>query len=344
MNPFKSASPESQDLDLPKLEAHWTTLETQGTKTFLIVRNDCIVFEKYAEDWDPDKKHYTASLVKALVGGTSLMLAIDDGRISPDDPACRYIPQWENDPQKSQITIRHLATHTSGVENAVPQEEGGWKQAFWERQEPPNDPFTLSRDSAPIIFSPGTDYSYSNTGMALLAYAVTRCLQDTPHRDIRTLLQERIMAPIGLPADAWSIGYGQTVAVDDLPLVSNWGGGSFTARAVASLGRLILQRGNRNSSQMIRPETVTLATSNAATTATSGLCWWVNAHTSGGKVWPSLPEDACVGLGAEHQVLLLIPSLNLICVRNGALLGDDVFDWTNAETYLFAPLMEAVNP
>jgi len=36
--------------------------------------------EWYAPGWDADKKHGTASLAKALVGGMSLVLALDDGR------------------------------------------------------------------------------------------------------------------------------------------------------------------------------------------------------------------------------------------------------------------------
>jgi CubicO group peptidase (beta-lactamase class C family) len=35
-----------------------------------------------------------------------------------DDPACKYIPAWRDDPLKRRITIRHLATHSSGIEDA----------------------------------------------------------------------------------------------------------------------------------------------------------------------------------------------------------------------------------
>jgi hypothetical protein len=34
-----------------------------------------------------DKRHYTASMAKALVGGLSLAVAIDDGLLSQDDLA-----------------------------------------------------------------------------------------------------------------------------------------------------------------------------------------------------------------------------------------------------------------
>jgi len=210
---WERASPETQGMDGEKLDAMWRELEKRRTRVLLIVRNDRIVYEKYAGGWHEKRKHYTASLAKALVGGLSLMLAVDDRLLSIDDRACKYIPQWRAHPLKRKITIRHLATHSSGIEDA--SEEGksheeltGWKGDFW-RQIP--DPFTISRDQAPVIFEPGTAYHYSNPGMAMLAYAVTASLKKTPYKDIRTLLKKRVMEPIGISEDEWFIGYGKTM-------------------------------------------------------------------------------------------------------------------------------------
>ena len=72
-------------------------LAERRTKALLIIRNDRVVYEWYAPDHGPARPHYTASLAKALVGGTSLMLALNDGLLSVDDPAYKFIPTWEND-------------------------------------------------------------------------------------------------------------------------------------------------------------------------------------------------------------------------------------------------------
>ena len=66
-----------------------------------------IVFERYASGYHGTKPHYTASMAKALVGGVGLMLAMHDGRITPDDRAGKYVPQWANDPQRMGIAVRH---------------------------------------------------------------------------------------------------------------------------------------------------------------------------------------------------------------------------------------------
>jgi CubicO group peptidase (beta-lactamase class C family) len=336
-----------------KLAEATEALSRRGTKTFLVIRNDKIVHEWYAPDFDPQQKHYTASLAKALVGSVSLMLALNDGRLGVDDPACDYIPQWKEHPQKSRITIRHLATHSSGIEDAeqdgIPHADlPGWKGQFWKRNP---DPFSVSRDHAPVIFEPGSRYAYSNPGMAMLSHAVTASLQGTEHTDVRTLLRERIMRPIGVADNDWSVGYGATNQVDGLNLIANWGGGGYTARAVARVGRLMLRKGSWQGQQLVEPRWVEQVVAFAGTPSpdrppgnpapASGLGWWTNAD----GVWAQVPRDAFAGAGGGNQVLLVVPSLDLIVVRNGANLYDaskgEGF-WAGIERYVFNPVIEAV--
>ena len=92
---WEVATPESQGLSSRALDALRDSLTHRSTKSLLVIRHDKIVYEWYARGHGPDKKHYTASLAKALVGGMSLMTALNDGRIAIDDPAWKYIPQWK---------------------------------------------------------------------------------------------------------------------------------------------------------------------------------------------------------------------------------------------------------
>src|SRR5207237_7314080 len=101
------------------LDAWRDHLAERKTNALLVIRHDKIVYEWYAEGHGPEKKQGTASLAKAIVGGSSLMAALQDGRIKPDDLAAKYIPAWRSDPQKSRITIRQLATYNSGIAYAT---------------------------------------------------------------------------------------------------------------------------------------------------------------------------------------------------------------------------------
>ena len=129
------------------LESAWAVLTDRQTTALLVIRHDRIVFERYAPGYGRTKPHYTASMAKALVGGLSLMLAMEDGRISPDDPAHRYVPQWRDDPKRQEITSdtsppTPRASRTPRP-TALPHDRlTGWKGDFWKRLPPPRDPFT----------------------------------------------------------------------------------------------------------------------------------------------------------------------------------------------------------
>ena len=363
---WQPSTPEEAGFSAQGLEQLTTELEISGTKSLLVIRDGKIVTEWYGEGRTRDTSHYSASLAKALVGGISLMLALDDENIVLDAPACRYIPEWRTDGKKALITIRQLATHTSGLEDATvtPEEllelkaEGieikdshmdlpGWKGQFW-RKDP--DPFTVSRDHALVRTTPGTRFAYSNPGMAMLSYAVTTAISKTSHPDIRSLLRSRIMEPLGIREDEWSIGYEKTYEVNGLNLVANWGGGSFTPRAVARIGQMLLQGGKWEGRSIISPESISLATSYAGMPLPerpsenpfmgSGLGWYSNFD----GIWPGIPRDTFCGAGAGNQVLLVIPSLKLVVVRNGSNLFDpekkEAF-WGAMYLKLFKPLMEA---
>ena len=340
-------SPERQGVDAARLEAAWANLKNRNTDAFLVIRNDKIVMERYAPGYSRTKPHYTASMAKALVGGMALMVTMDEGRIRPDDPASKYVPQWQSDPERKNITVRHLATHTSGIEDAeadnLPHARlTGWKGDFWKGLRPPNDPFTLARDRAPVLDVPGTNERYSNPGMAMLGYCVTSGLRDTKDTDLRSLLKRRIMEPLGVPDNEWSVGYGATANVDGLPLVANWGGGAYSPNAVARVGRLMLHKGNWNGRQLISSSVLKAATMHSGLPGHSGLGWWVNSPWQGNKLWASAPEDAFGGAGAGQQLLLVVPSLDLIVVRSGGQLDTDLSFWDGVEKHVVAPVMGAL--
>jgi CubicO group peptidase (beta-lactamase class C family) len=340
---WQEATPESQGLSSAALDAFWEDLKGRQTTSLLVVRNDRLAFERYAEGWGPARKHYTASMAKALVGGMSTAVLLSDGRITLDDRASSSIHAWKADPQKARITLRQLGSHTSGLEDAeegdIPHDKlTGWKGRFWRREAPPDDPFSVARDAAPVLFEPGTRLSYSNPGIAMLGFALTYVLTDLPQKDLRELLRARILRPIGVKDDEWSVGYEATVHVHGLPLVAAWGGGGFTPRATARVARLVLREGDWDGTRLLTPEAVRQVTRDAGTPGNCGIGWWTN---SGGES-PSLPPDAYFGSGAGNQVVLVVPSLNLIAVRNGGTLDPGPDAKMGLERRFFAPLMRTL--
>jgi CubicO group peptidase (beta-lactamase class C family) len=348
---WPSAAPESEGMSKEKLDALKDDLARRKTHALLIVRNDKIVYEWYATGHGPDKKHGAASLSKATVAGLALALCLSDRKLTLDTPVAELVPAWNDDPARRKITLRHLGSHTSGLADAeqdrLPHDKlPGWKGDFWKALDPPADPFTLARDQAPVLFEPGTKLQYSNPGVAMLGYAVTAALKDAPQKDIRTLLRDRVMRPIGVADEEWSVGYGKTFRVEGLPLVAGWGGGSYTARALARIGRLLLREGDWDGQQLLAREAVRRITGDAGLPGHCGMGFWTNAD---GR-YPRLPRDTYYGAGAGDQLLIVVPSRNLIVVRTGETLAPepkdarDVFEAFHDQRVkiLFEPVLDAI--
>lgn len=336
---WSAAAPESQGLSGPKLHAMRETLAKHATKALLIIRNDKIVLEWYAAGHGPDKTHYSASMAKALVGGVAAAVAIQDGLLQLDDPAWKYIPQWKADPRKSQITLRHLGSHTSGLADAEHVEEPAWMKDFWSRDgKPPHEAFSISRDVTPMNFDPGSKYEYSNPGIAMLSYCLAAALKDAPVKDIRTLLKERVMKPIGAGDKQWSVGYGKTTMIEGLPLVGAWGGGGYTARTAARIARLMMTGGDWEDTQIIAADAVKQVTSDGGLPGRFGIGWWTN----GDGRYAMLPKDAFWAAGAGDQITLAIPSLKIILVRNGGNLAPRTQEHNHWAQYLWNPLIESI--
>ena len=340
---WQTATPESRGMSTARLDALRDHLAAHATKAFLLVSDDCIVYEWYAPDHSATKLHYSASMAKALVGGVAAAVALSDGRLELDDPAAKFVPAWRADAAKTRVTLRQLGSHTSGLEDAkegeIPHAQlTGWKGDFWKRLPPPRDPFSISRDLTPLVSAPGERFGYSNPGIAMLGYAITAALREAPEKDLRTVLRERIMRPIGVPDAAWNVGYGQTAMVDGLPLVGAWGGGNFTARATAQVARLMLQEGNWEGRPLLRAEAVRATTNDPRTAGSGGIGWWSN-HAGGVA---ALPRDAYWGAGAGHQTVLILPSRRLIAVRNGGVLSGAVSYDHARDALFFQPLMQAI--
>ena len=344
------ATPESAGLSLERLDALRADLAAHETRAFLVVRDGRLAYEWYARHDGPNTRIGLAALAKALVACPLLLAAQGDGRISLQDPVSKYLPAWNSDPSKSQITIFNLATHSSGLEDVYfGPEVTGWKKRYVDH---PDDRFRMALEVPQVTFAPGSRYSYAGVGYYVLASALTESLAGTAYPNIRAYYRSRIAEPLGIPDTDWELNYGRVSHDGPTELYAIGSGSAFTARAVARIGQLILDRGAVNGRSLIAAPYVEEAISNAGLPPVTGddgkpapsmgISWWVNDP----KVLPSLPEDAAVGAGADDQILLVVPSLRLIVVRLGGRLGSDHWGgrfWTELEERFFRPLMAAVN-
>ncbi len=352
---WRTASPAAEGMNARALDAMRRGLARHGTSALLVVRGGRLVYEWYPLRGGPNQRHYTAALAKAVIGSMTLLAALTEGRLRLDDPAWKYIPRWKNDPVRSRIRIRDLAFHTSGLADVnffkgQDDELHGWRAVYYRH---PAERFRLAIDRVPILFTPGTRYRYSGIGYYALAYAVTESLRGGPDPDIRSLLRDRVMRPLGIPQGDWQISYSASYPVDGMTLYAMGSGAELTARAEARIGELLLEHGRWNGRTVISPYWLAQLLRGTGVPPyrpdpdhqphpiPSG-GWWLN--TTG--AWPSLPRDAIVGKGAGHQTLLVVPSLDLVVVRQGRSLAGHALAPAHyreaADRWIFRPVMAAI--
>ena len=111
---WKTAPMESRGIDSSKFAlAQQLANNNSYVRSLLVVKNGYLVFEEYFNGGEPEQStevwSVTKSFTSALVG-----IAIDEGHIeSVDDLMVQYLPDY---PEFEDVTIRHVLTHTTGLE------------------------------------------------------------------------------------------------------------------------------------------------------------------------------------------------------------------------------------
>jgi CubicO group peptidase (beta-lactamase class C family) len=124
-------------------------------------------------------KVWTATLVMQLV---------DEGRIELDEPVRRYLPDFRvaDDEVSAAVTIRHLLTHTSGIDGDHFADTGRGDGAL--------ERYVDSCAELPQVHPLGATMSYCNTGYTVLG-RVLEVATDTVWDD---LLRQRLVEPLEL--------------------------------------------------------------------------------------------------------------------------------------------------
>jgi CubicO group peptidase (beta-lactamase class C family) len=133
---------------------------------------------------------HAASLAKQLTA-MAVMLLAQDGKLSLDDDARRFLPELPDYGARS--TVRHLLTHTSGLRDFFEMLILA-RGRFEENRITQADMMDIVSRQRVLNFTPGSEYLYSNTGYALLAVIVKRA----SGQSLREFAGQRLFAPLGM--------------------------------------------------------------------------------------------------------------------------------------------------
>ncbi len=124
-----------------------------------------------------------ASLTKVFATTFGVMMLVDAGEITLDDPVHQYLPLFTG-PGKDSVTVRHLLTHTSGLHP--------WKPLYYHASTAEE---TYAYISALALATPvGKTRRYSDLGFMLLGYLI----EEVSGQSLDAFMQARLYNRLGL--------------------------------------------------------------------------------------------------------------------------------------------------
>jgi len=235
--PFRFTAETDQARHL-KLKTYLDTfLNRTNTNAFVIIKNDTVVYERYAEGKNQGSLHPSFSVAKSFVA-TLMGIAIDMKMVgSSNDLVIKYLPMLEkNDERFKRLTIQHVLDMRSAID-------------FDEHKETPFSAITKlyygaslnnQISSLKMKAEPGMQFEYQSINTQILA----AILENASGRKIQDLLSAYLWQPLGAESNAlWSL--------DDQKTAKAFCCLNATALDFAKLGRLYLKKGSWQGKQLL---------------------------------------------------------------------------------------------
>ena len=165
-----------------------------GVSIALLKDNEIIVQRNYGlanlEYQIPvtNKTVFHAASVSKQFTAFAILLLEKEGKLSLDDDIKKHIPELHN--FKKKITLKHLATHTSGIKD----QHNITRLAGWNLDDiiTNQQALELIYKQKTLNFEPNEQFMYSNSGYTLLAEVVARVSKQS----FSSFIQERVFIPL----------------------------------------------------------------------------------------------------------------------------------------------------
>lgn len=280
----------------------------RNTKAIVVVHEGRLIAERYADGVTSDTPLIGWSMGKSV---TALLVGIlaNDELLHVHEPAA--VPQWAetDDDPRNEITLDQLLRMSSGLE-------------FEETYSVATDVtrmLSLELDAAafaaskPLIAPPDTVWSYSSGTTNIVSSIVRRSVGDTL-QSVYEFSQLRLFRPLGM-----------RTAILEADRSGTFIGSSYiyaSARDWARLGQFCLQKGKWQDDQLLEEGWIEYLITPTPTASGNeyGAHFWLNRNPEDptrDRLIPSLPDDAYFMNGYQGQIVLVIPSEELVITRFG---------------------------
>jgi CubicO group peptidase (beta-lactamase class C family) len=264
-----------------------------------VIRRGALVAEWYADGADNTSFGPSWSMAKSFTSAL-IGIAIEEGLIPGVDVSMAdYFPEWAGTP-KEKIRLRDVLQMASGLdwnENYDPAAIAESDIIQIVVGEGSHLDYCAARDAA---FPPGTRFNYSSGDTMLLSRVIEAATGKRPAEYGR----EKLFDPLGMdPVDWWEDSAGNTLTYCCLDTPTE---------DFARFGLLYERGGVWRDAQIVPSAWVTDSVDPSPSYEGYGYKWWLTGVTT-----KALPPDTYSARGHDGQYIYVIPSLELVVVRNG---------------------------
>jgi CubicO group peptidase (beta-lactamase class C family) len=295
------------------------SLPYKGTFAVTIVYKDQIVAERYRSDFTPHTLLLSWSMAKSFTNAM-VGLMVKEGKVNISNTL--NFKEWANDGRKN-ITLNNLLHMNSGLEF--------------------NEKYSKTRltDATTMLFKHGDMGDYAAEKKLLVKPdSIWEYSSGTPN-----IIQDYLRSLIGndtqymaYPRKTLFNRIGMRSAIWETDASGTFIGSSFlyaTSRDYARFGLLYLHNGNWLGEQLFPDDWVYYTTTPAKGSGGKyGALLWLNRS----GVFPGVPDDLFYCDGYDGQYIFIIPSTQLVVVRNGCSPNDSF----NQQAFL-REIVEALN-
>ncbi len=291
---WDTLSPSSLGWCQPRIDSLYNYLEARHSKGFMILKDGKIVLERYFGTFTTDSVHYWASAGKSLTA-MNVGIAQQEGLLNINSTASTYLGNgWTVAPvnKENLITVKHLLTMTSGLDDAVSA---------------PCTNEDTSTACLQYLADAGTRWAY-HTGAYRKLQKVVSNVSGTGYT---AFTNNRIGTHIGM-SGAWFNG----VYFSKM-------------RGMARYGLLALNKGVWDTDTILNDTEYFAAMTQTSQNfnLSNGYLWWLNGQASvmvpglqtviHQQLFPDAPADLFAALGKNDQKIYVVPSKNMVVVRFG---------------------------
>ncbi len=280
-------------------------------RSVLVIQNGKTIFEDYSGRATADTPMRIYSGTKAF-WNLAALAAAEDRILNLDERVADTIVSWRKDRRKSQVTIRQLLDFSCGLAPGF----GLQVNEYGNR-----DKTALA---LPMVAEPGKSFIYGPSALQVFHVVLKEKLHGKTPTDY---LERRILRPMHLGSQRYLKDRAGN------PLLA--AGFIMTARQWAKMGELVLREGK----PVLRPGSLAQSWQGSPANRAFSLGWWNNRAAPHGREFDfeemlepgwshqdwhnaclcrEAPRDLVACIGSGYQRLYVIPSLNLIVVRQGA--------------------------